>query len=234
MLLHFGGSARLLQLLYDALGVRLGNAFLDVRGRRLNEVFRLLQTERRHLANSLDDVDLVRTDVLKDDDELGLLLLDRRRRSSVACGRRRSGSHRHRRGRRDAELVLDLLVEVAQLEDRHLLDDVEHLINLVRALSHCCPPSPFPALLLLVPRFRALLLLAPPLPASPLPVPLRLAPLPTPSPPQALQTAFPPQPLPSRALHPAAPPQGARPLPVLPRPILPLPVLPLLAPPLIS
>src|SRR5881409_880105 len=87
MLLHFGGSARLLELLEDALGVGLGNAFFDVRGRGLDEVFRLLQSKRRYLTHGLDDVDLVRANILQNDRELGLLLLGRRRRSSVTCCR---------------------------------------------------------------------------------------------------------------------------------------------------
>ena len=49
------------------------------------------------------------------------------------------GRHRHGHGRggNDAELLLDALVQVAQLEDRHLLDQVERLIDAVAVFLGC-------------------------------------------------------------------------------------------------
>ena len=52
----------------------LRDAFLEVLGRALDEVLRLLEAEAGDLADDLDDVDLVRAGFLEDDGELGLLL----------------------------------------------------------------------------------------------------------------------------------------------------------------
>ena len=69
---------------FTAFGLRLGDAFLHVHRRALDQVLRFLQAQRRHLAHSLDDVDLVRAGVLEDDVELRLLLFGRRRRAAAA------------------------------------------------------------------------------------------------------------------------------------------------------
>src|SRR5262249_864004 len=83
-------------LLLHLLPIRLGAAFLDDLGRRLDEILRLFETEARDLADRLDDGDLVAARVREVNVELGLLL-DRSRsggRSATAaaatgndCGR---------------------------------------------------------------------------------------------------------------------------------------------------
>jgi hypothetical protein len=95
-------------------------------GALLNQVFGFLQAEAGDLADDLDDLDLVRPDLGERDVELGLLLGGRRR---TAAGRPRA-RHRHRHGCRggDAELLLERLDELRELEDADALDVVDHLL----------------------------------------------------------------------------------------------------------
>src|SRR5262245_48901468 len=57
------------------LGLGLVDAFLDVGRGSLDQVLGFLQAQGRDFADSLDDVDLVRAEVLEDNCELGLLVL---------------------------------------------------------------------------------------------------------------------------------------------------------------
>jgi hypothetical protein len=84
-LLNLNRRAGLGELLPDALGLVLRDAFLDRLRRAVNEVLGLLQAEARDLADDLDDVDLVRACRGEDDVEFGLLLLSRGRRGRRAA-----------------------------------------------------------------------------------------------------------------------------------------------------
>src|SRR5439155_12667090 len=72
-LFYFDRRAGLGELLLDGLGFFLVHAFLDRLGSAIDEVLRLLQTEAGDLADSLDDVDLVRAHCRQHYAELGLL-----------------------------------------------------------------------------------------------------------------------------------------------------------------
>src|SRR6185369_3880359 len=78
------------ELLLDLRGLILGQPLLHDLGNALDEILGLLEAEVRDLADRLDDVDLVGTDLLERDLELGLLggrCSSRRRRSRRHCGR---------------------------------------------------------------------------------------------------------------------------------------------------
>src|ERR671912_758304 len=61
--------AHVLELLADRLGLFLVDAFLQRLGRALDEVLGFLQPEAGDLADDLDDLDLVRADLLEVDVE---------------------------------------------------------------------------------------------------------------------------------------------------------------------
>src|SRR5690606_23867250 len=96
-------GASLFELLLRRLGFVLVHAFLDGLRRGLDEILRFLQTERRQLAHGLDDVDLVRTDFLQDDVELGLFLGGGGSAAGCRGASRGRGRNGDRSGRRDAE-----------------------------------------------------------------------------------------------------------------------------------
>src|SRR5690606_23275483 len=73
-LLHLDGSALLLELRLDLLGLFLRHAFLDGLGRVVDEVLGFLQAQAGQLAHDLDHLDLLGARLLEDDVELGLLL----------------------------------------------------------------------------------------------------------------------------------------------------------------
>src|ERR1019366_1590384 len=104
-LLYFNLCARIFELLLEALGVRLGNAFLDVLRGAVHQVLGFLQTELGKLTHRLNYLDLLGTRLLENDRELGLL-----GRGSSATSR---GSHARggngNRSRLDAPLILKLL-----------------------------------------------------------------------------------------------------------------------------
>src|SRR3989304_1519711 len=58
-LLQLDGSACILELLGRLFGVGLGDALLDVGGGGLHQVLGLLEPQGGHLADALDDVELV-------------------------------------------------------------------------------------------------------------------------------------------------------------------------------
>src|SRR5690242_3133043 len=107
--LQFDRAAGLFELLLDRLGLGLGHGFLDRLRRSVDEVLRLLETEAGELAHHLDDLDLLVARAGEDDREVLLLGHGRRR----TAGRRGTADRRHRngRGRRHAELALELLHE---------------------------------------------------------------------------------------------------------------------------
>src|SRR5262249_9695993 len=142
-LLDLDGRARFLELRLDRVGLVLGDAFLDRLRSRVHEVLGLLQTETGDRAHDLDHLDLLAARGLDPDVEGGLLL----RRGAVTAGGGCAGRRdRDRSGGRDAPLVLDLLLQLDQLEDGHLPQLVEHLVD-----TGCCH------LLLLLLRFSGCL-----------------------------------------------------------------------------
>src|SRR5581483_1252267 len=107
------GGAGLLELPLDRVGLLAVDALLDrVRG-TVDQVLRLLQAEAR---------------VRADDLERGLLLA---RRRAVAAARRRSagGRDRDRSGGGDAPLLLDLVLQLDELENRHLPEVLEDRVD---------------------------------------------------------------------------------------------------------
>lgn len=64
-LLKLNLSACLFELLLDLLSVLLGSALLDILGSALNEVLSLLKAETGDLTNSLDNVELLSAEGLK-------------------------------------------------------------------------------------------------------------------------------------------------------------------------
>src|SRR5438093_1845935 len=114
----------------DLVGLLAVDAFLDRLGRRVDEILGLLEAESGQLADDLDHRDLVRADLGQGRGELGLLLGGGGGLGgcgAATAGRR--GSHGHRRGRGHAEAVFELLLEIGQLEDGHLLERLEQLVG---------------------------------------------------------------------------------------------------------
>src|SRR5690606_3645359 len=128
-LLQLDGRALLLQLGLDLLGLFLRHALLDRLRRVVDEVLRLLQAKAGQLAHDLDHLDLLLAGAREDDVELRLLL-GRCRSTTGAASRRRT---RRCDDRRHAELRLERLDELRQLEDGHVADGFEQLF----LVSHC-------------------------------------------------------------------------------------------------
>src|SRR5207344_3382055 len=120
-------------------------------GRALDQVLRFLQAEARDLANDFDDIDLVAAHFGQRRRELGLLL-------GGSCCAAAGYCHGHGRRRRHAELLLELLHELRELEDGDSLDVVDYfLLTECHSIapddeSYCCllttipisssPPAP--------------------------------------------------------------------------------------------
>ena len=128
ILLDLDLGALLLEGGLDLLGLVLGDALLDGLGGRVDEVLGLLEAEPGELADDLDDGDLVGADLGQDGGELGLLLGGLGGRGGAAGGRGGAGEG-DRGGGGDAEALLELLLEVGELEDGHLLEGIEQLVG---------------------------------------------------------------------------------------------------------
>src|SRR5262245_30628871 len=106
-------------LLVDLLEHRLRGAF--------HQVLRLLEAEACQTAHLFDDLDLLLAHAIEDDVELVLLFLGLDR-----CARR-GGTRRGRDGNRgcggDTKGVLELLDELGELEERHLLERVKQVVG---------------------------------------------------------------------------------------------------------
>src|SRR6478609_7342088 len=124
-LLHFYRGARFFQLRLDLVGFLLRGALLDRLRGRVDEVLRLLEAETGDGADDLDHLDLLAA-CLGEDDVEGRLLLGR---GAVAACRGAGRCDRDRSGGRDAPLLLDLVLELDQLEDGHLPQLVEDLVD---------------------------------------------------------------------------------------------------------
>src|SRR2546423_8026109 len=85
-LFDFDSCSGVRQFLSDRLSFFLGNAFLDGLWGRLNEVFRLFESQRSYFTDDLDDIDLLTACGLKNDVKFGLLFS---RRSRLATTRSR-------------------------------------------------------------------------------------------------------------------------------------------------
>src|SRR5438552_2948468 len=130
-LFDLDGGAGLPELRLDRVGLVLGDALLDRLRGRVDEILRLLQAEARDRADDLDHLDLLLARIREDDVERRLLLGGR---SAVAGESPARSSHCDGRRGRDAPLVLDLLLQLDQVENGHLPELVEHLVD--RACSH--------------------------------------------------------------------------------------------------
>src|SRR5205807_8193219 len=122
-LLDFDGGAGALELGPGLLGILLGRLLQHgVRG-AVDEILGLLEAEAREGPDFLDDLDLLVAGSQENDVELVLFL------DGLGCaattGRR--GGNGHGRGRGDAELLLELLQELAELEHRHAGDALQNV-----------------------------------------------------------------------------------------------------------
>src|SRR5215831_19921501 len=108
------------RLLVDVLKQRLG--------RTVHQVLGLLQAEAGQRADFLDDLDLLVARGLEDDVEL-VLLLGLGLGGCGAAAARCRGGHRDRGRGLDVEGLLELLDEVRQLKERHLLEGVEQVVG---------------------------------------------------------------------------------------------------------
>ena len=82
--------------------------------------------EAREAAHLLDDLDLLVAGGLEDDVELVLLLASGLAGSGPAGG---GGGNGDRSGRGDAEGLLELLHELGELDEGHLLERVEEVVG---------------------------------------------------------------------------------------------------------
>src|SRR5436305_3628148 len=123
-LLDLDGGAGLLELRLDRIGLVLRHTLLDGIGRTVDEILGLLQAEPGDRTDDLDHLDLLVARPLEDDVE-GRLLLG----GLGAVATRRGCGDRHRSGGRDAPLLLDLVLQLDQLEDRHGPERVEDRVN---------------------------------------------------------------------------------------------------------
>src|SRR5690349_15464211 len=114
------GPGLVRRLLVDVLKQRLGRA--------VHQVLGLLQAEAGQGADFLDDLDLLVARGLEDDVEL-VLLLGLGLGGGGAAAARGRGGHRDRGRGLDVEGLLELLDEVRQLKEGHLLEGVEQVVG---------------------------------------------------------------------------------------------------------
>src|SRR3954469_5522803 len=136
VLLDLDGRAGLLELRLDRVGLVLGHALLDGIGRAVDEVLGLLETEAGDRADDLDHLDLLISGTVEDDVERRLLL-DR----CGAVARWACGCDRHRSSGRDPPLLLHLVLQLDELEDRHGPERVEDRVNCVGCHYWSSPSS---------------------------------------------------------------------------------------------
>src|SRR5215471_14922253 len=127
-LLDCDGRASALELGPGLVGRLLVDVLKQRLGRAVHQVLGLLQAEAGQGADLLDDLDLLIARGLEDDVELVLLLglgLGGCRAAAAGC---RCG-HRDRGRGLDVEGLLELLDEVRQLKEGHLLEGVEQVVG---------------------------------------------------------------------------------------------------------
>src|SRR3954452_4886426 len=113
LLLDLDGSAGLLELTLDRVGLVLRHAFLDGLRRGVDQVLGLLQAEAGDGADDLDHLDLLAAGRGQDDVERRLLLGRGAAVAAPATGRSRGA---YRSGGGDAPLRLDLVLQLDQRE----------------------------------------------------------------------------------------------------------------------
>src|SRR4051794_16575024 len=126
-LLDLDGGAGLLELALELLGLVLVDALLDGLGGLVDERLGLLEAQAGGRADDLDDLDLLLAGRLQHDVEGGLLLLGGRAAVGGGAGAGRGGGGN--RGRRDAELLLQRLDALGQLEHGDRLQLVDPLLG---------------------------------------------------------------------------------------------------------
>src|SRR6266545_4708387 len=126
-LLEVDACAGPLELGLGLVGLLLGHALEHRLGRRVDQVLGLLQAEAGERADLLDDLDLLLAGGGEDDVELGLLLDLLGRRGGAGPGDRPGDGDRGRRG--DAEGLLELLHELRQLQEGHLLEGAHEVVG---------------------------------------------------------------------------------------------------------
>src|SRR4051794_28217608 len=125
-LLDRDGGAGALEGGLGLVGGVLGDLLQDRLRRVVDQVLGLLEAERGQAAHLLDDLDLLVAGSLEDDVELVLLGGGLLATATAATGGG-SGRDGDRGSRGDLEGLLELLHEVGQLEQRHLLERVEQI-----------------------------------------------------------------------------------------------------------
>src|SRR4051812_3909963 len=115
----------------------LGDLLQDRLRRVVDQVLGLLEAERGQAAHLLDDLDLLVTGSLEDDVEL--VLLGSGLVGTAAATGGRGGRDGHGGSGGDVGPPLELLHEVRQLEEGHLLERVEQVS--AGNLGHVCSPS---------------------------------------------------------------------------------------------
>ena len=115
ILFDFADCADCLERFDDLLCVFLGDAFLDGLGRVVDNFLCFLEAEAGLLADDLDDLDLLRSDLLQDDVELGLLF-DLFSCGDGACDCDCGCCCGH------AELLFESLDEFVKFQNGHCLD----------------------------------------------------------------------------------------------------------------
>src|SRR4051812_11686332 len=126
-LLDLDGGAGLLELALELLGLVLVDALLDGLRGLVDERLGLLEAEAGRRADDLDDLDLLVAGACEDDVEGGLLLL--LRAVAVACGSAARGGRGGHGGRGHAELLLERLDALGQLEHGDRLQLVDPLLG---------------------------------------------------------------------------------------------------------
>src|SRR5436190_6979313 len=125
-LLDLDGGAGLLELGLELLGLLAIDALPDGLGRLVDEGLGLLEAQAGRRADDLDHLDLLVAGARDDDvDRRRLLLGGSAVAGRGAGGRRRGGDG----GRRDAELLLERLDALAELQHRDALELVDPLLR---------------------------------------------------------------------------------------------------------
>src|SRR2546423_7596161 len=130
-LLDLDGGAGLLELGLELVGLLALDALLDGLGRLVDEGLGLLEAQAGRRADDLDDLDLLVTGAGEDDVDGGRLLLLRSGAVAAPGGRSRRGDGLGR----DAELLLERLDALGQLEHGDALELVDPLLG----GGHGCP-----------------------------------------------------------------------------------------------
>src|SRR5699024_9584381 len=137
MSLEGDGGASALQGLLGLVGGVLVDLLQDRLRRAVDQVLGLLQAQGGQRTDLLDDLDLLVTSSLEDDVELALLLSSSGG-LAAATGRSSTGNGDGGRGG-DVEGLLELLHELGELDQGHLLEALQELLG--AQLRHGGVPS---------------------------------------------------------------------------------------------